>query len=77
MGAVVLCVCGVLCMDEMERAASLPVGRHCCRVVAASLPGHEALLPSGECACYWQGECASLCRDVIRCRCRRCACGSM
>ena len=46
-GAVVLCVCGVLCWEERERAASLPVGRHCCRVVAASLPGHEALLPSG------------------------------
>ena len=56
-GAVVLCVCGVLCWEERERAASLPVGRHCCRVVAASLPGRKASLPvrhhcRGGCACY-------------------------
>ena len=46
-GAVVLCVCGVLCWEERERAASLPVGRHRCREVAALLPGREASLPSG------------------------------
>ena len=46
-GAVVLCVCGVLLGREGERAASLPVGWHRCREVAASLPGQEVLLPSG------------------------------
>ena len=50
-------VCAVCCWEERERAASLPVGRHRCRVVAASLPGQEASLPvrhhcRGGCACY-------------------------
>ena len=69
-GAVVLCVCGVLCREERERAASLPVGRHCCRVVAASLPGRKASLPvlhhcRVECACYCL--CATDCVCVRAC----------
>ena len=40
-------VCAMCCWGERERAASLPVGRHRCREEAASLPGQEALLPSG------------------------------
>ena len=40
-------VCAVCRWEERERAALLPVGRHCCLEVAASLPGQEALLPGG------------------------------
>ena len=61
-------VCAVCCWGERERAASLPVGRHCCREVAASLPGQEALLPSGIAAggevCVLLAVCA--CKPVSR-----------
>ena len=40
-------VCAVCRWEERERAALLPVGRHCCREVVASLPGQKASLPSG------------------------------
>ena len=61
-------VCAMCCWEERERAALLPVGRHRCREVAASLPGQEALLPSGIAAggevCVLLAVCA--CEPVSR-----------
>jgi hypothetical protein len=74
-------VCAVCCWEERERAASLPVGRHYCREVAASLPGQKASLPSGIAAgdsvCATDWVCVRACIEtaLVDADAERCAWG--